>query len=129
MKICPKCNVEKEKDQFYKNSAKRDKLDTCCKTCRNTLYNYNTKKFDSIKKSAKGYDLNLIALVAEELGIPFEKVKEVVFSQTKATKHAMNHGYSIKWKYVGKFHTKVSKVLTKEDLAKTNKNRVNDKTV
>jgi hypothetical protein len=34
MKYCSKCSEEKELTEFYKNSGKKDGLDTYCKTCR-----------------------------------------------------------------------------------------------
>jgi len=33
MKTCPKCEIEKESSEFYKNQSRRDKLTYWCKDC------------------------------------------------------------------------------------------------
>lgn len=34
MKICTKCNVEKELSEFYKDKSKKDGLSSSCKECK-----------------------------------------------------------------------------------------------
>ena len=32
-KTCPRCNINKHKSEYYKDSSKSDKLFYCCKAC------------------------------------------------------------------------------------------------
>ena len=32
-KTCPRCNINKPKSEYYKDSSKSDKLFYCCKAC------------------------------------------------------------------------------------------------
>ena len=61
MKICKKCNSEKDESEFYKDSAKKDKLTARCKVCckaaehdyhkRNPVKKANRKRKDMISKT------------------------------------------------------------------------------
>lgn len=37
MKICPKCEIKKDKSKFGKNKNRKDGLQTYCKTCRKII--------------------------------------------------------------------------------------------
>lgn len=41
MKICGKCNIEKQPEEFHKRKASQDGLSACCKTCQ--------KEYDSAR--------------------------------------------------------------------------------
>ena len=61
MKLCKRCLTEKSKSEFYKDSAKKDKLTTYCKICckslestyhkKNPVKKANRKRKDMISKS------------------------------------------------------------------------------
>lgn len=100
-KECSRCHVLKPAEQFFKKKRGKGGLDSYCKTCRN--HHTSIRKFNNIKKISRGYNQDLMEAVSKELGIPFDKVKEVIVAQSVATKTFMNQGLIIKWSYVGKF--------------------------
>ena len=73
MKMCNKCNEEKEEKEFYKDSSKKDGLSTLCKECK--------------RKYSKKYYLNnnkpIIIKICEFCGKEFERV----FYRTTIYKH------------------------------------------
>jgi hypothetical protein len=59
MKKCPKCKIEKERSEFYKNKTRGDGLEGVCKNCtkkRNKQYNEIHK--EELKEKAKQYRKN-----------------------------------------------------------------------
>lgn len=56
MKICSKCNIEKESSEFHKRAASKDGLNTICKECKyNVDKQYNIKNWEKIKERRKDY--------------------------------------------------------------------------
>ena len=62
MKICKKCNIEKDLSMFYKDKTLNDGLRNECKTCYKLLYSkeyqkeYREKHREDIKKYKKEYN-------------------------------------------------------------------------
>ena len=46
MKVCIKCNQEKELNYFYKNTRNKTGCDNICKVCKNK-YNYDRYKYSN----------------------------------------------------------------------------------
>lgn len=64
VKICTKCNVEKELDEFYKDKSKKDGLSSSCKECKSTQ---NKSYTDSHKKEKSEYDAKRRAEKRDEI--------------------------------------------------------------
>jgi predicted nuclease with TOPRIM domain len=60
MKICPKCNLEKQDDEFYKSNQSKDGLRTYCKLCDNAVNKkqYEQNKPERLKQIQKWSDNN-----------------------------------------------------------------------
>ena len=54
MKICTKCNVEKELNEFYNSKSKKNGLSSSYKECKSTQ---NKSYMNSHKKEKSEYDL------------------------------------------------------------------------
>jgi len=66
MKLCKKCNVNKELEHFSKNKSSKDGLNNCCRECtneKNRLY-YNQNS-DKIIEKKKEYTLQNLDRVKE----------------------------------------------------------------
>jgi len=65
MKVCSKCNLEKEKDFFYKRKDSNDGLRADCKECFNIgNKNYCIKNKDKVKKYKNEFYLkNKISII------------------------------------------------------------------
>ena len=66
MKVCTKCNIEKELDQFHKNKAMKDKLTIHCKVCigKNGKLHYQANKEKRIIKTTQWNKSNKQKLVS-----------------------------------------------------------------
>jgi hypothetical protein len=51
-KTCAKCNIDKNVNEFYKNSSKKDKLNSWCKVCSNDAH-YAREKVKQEKEKIK----------------------------------------------------------------------------
>lgn len=59
MKICKKCNVQKQYDEFYIHDKYLDKHDPMCKSCRlQYSIQYNEKHKERLKQYRKVYYYN-----------------------------------------------------------------------
>jgi hypothetical protein len=80
MKICKKCNIEKEYNLFYKDKGKKDGCRTTCIEC-DRIYNENNKEKRS--EYTKKYDENNKEKRSEYLKNYREKNKEVILEKRK----------------------------------------------
>ncbi len=59
MKICTKCNIEKELGEFYKRKDSKDGYRTDCKECRDNIVKiYQEKNYDKVSEIKRKYYLN-----------------------------------------------------------------------
>lgn len=57
MKICTKCEIEKDEDEFHRHPATKDGLDPRCKECKSRLYLARSE--DAFGESLRKYGLTL----------------------------------------------------------------------
>lgn len=76
MKLCSKCNVEKDDNEFYRHSETRDKLHSWCKQCHADTY-----RIRKLADPTKYYRTRMNAHYKREYGLDIEAIEGLVNEQ------------------------------------------------
>lgn len=106
MKICIKCNLEKDVLDFTKNLRNKDGLESICKVCRSLKIkeNYYLKKEEINKKRREEYNLN-VEEINKKRRNKYQKNKKEILEKQKEYKNN-NEEYQKKYKEYQKEYQK-----------------------
>ena len=88
MKICRKCEIEKENSEFYRKEKMSNRLDSVCKKCKNNLTTENRRNDTEYRKKhlehSKRYRENNIEKVKDSKKRYYQDNKEIILKKNSS---------------------------------------------
>lgn len=123
MKICKKCSIEKELDQFYNSKNYKDKKESCCKECKLKISSENYYKKPEIRKN---YIENNKEKIKQDLKDYFIKNPEYIKNSYLKNKDR-NLKYNKEYYYNNlEYFSKEERKLYKREWSKNNRDIINN---
>lgn len=136
-KICIKCNIEKNINQFYKNKQYKSNRESVCKDCRkeyywknkdkilNKVHEYYNKNCEDIKEYKKKYRKNNSEIIKVKRKERYEKNREGIIQKVKIY-YLENKDYLEEKKKIYRENNKEKIQKYRKEYRQNNKEKIND---
>jgi len=128
MKICTKCNIEKELGEFYKRKDSKDGYRTDCKECRDNIVKiYQEKNYDKVSEIKRKYYLNNKNDVIERTKIWQNENKDKYKEISKKYREKPEVKKRLKSYHLENYKNNENYKLKRKEYSKNNNDKINER--